>query len=76
MLQLQEKNITLDVSNECIDFLVKEGASSEFGARNIARTVQEKIKAFFVDAVLFGDLSSGGKSEAVLIDGRIEIKIL
>ena len=60
--QLQEKNITLEVSEKCSKWLAKKGYSPEFGAREINRLVQSKIKAFFVDEVLFGDLKDGGKA--------------
>ena len=60
--QLQEKGITLEVSEECRKYLADTGYSPEFGARNIARLVQVKVKDFFVDSVLFGALTKGGKA--------------
>ena len=59
--QLQEKNVTLEYSAEVVDFLAEKGYSKEFGARNIARTVENYISANLVDEVLFGKLSQGGK---------------
>jgi ATP-dependent Clp protease ATP-binding subunit ClpA len=43
-----------------VDKLAEEGYSKEFGARNVGRIIEEKIKSFFVDEVLFGRLSGGG----------------
>jgi len=60
--QLVEKGINLEVSDACRHFLAEKGYSPEFGARNIARLVQQKIKDFFVDSVLFGELKKGGKA--------------
>jgi ATP-dependent Clp protease ATP-binding subunit ClpA len=60
--QLQEKGIALEVSESCRKYLADTGYSPEFGARNIARLVQQKIKDFFVDSVLFGELKQGGKA--------------
>ncbi len=60
--QLAEKNVTLEVTDEAIRHLAQEGYSREFGARNAGRIVEDKIKSFFVDEVLFGDLSNGGKA--------------
>jgi ATP-dependent Clp protease ATP-binding subunit ClpA len=60
--QLKEKGIDLEVSEACRSYLAHEGYSPEFGARNIGRLVQQKIKNFFVDSVLFGDLAKGGKA--------------
>ena len=67
--QLKEKGIELEVSEACRKRLADEGYSPEFGARNIARLVQQKIKDFFVDSVLFGELTKGGKAY-VDVDAR------
>jgi len=60
--QLVEKRINLEVSDACRRHLAETGYSPEFGARNIARLVQQKIKDFFVESVLFGELKKGGKA--------------
>ena len=52
--QLAEKNVTLEVTDECYRWLGEKGYSPKFGAREIDRLVQDKIKKFFVDEVLFG----------------------
>ncbi|MDR2729454.1 MAG: ATP-dependent Clp protease ATP-binding subunit ClpA [Treponema sp.] len=65
--QLAEKNVTLTVTAACTDKLAEEGYSREFGARNASRLIEEKIKSFFVDEVLFGRLSEGGEA---LVDWR------
>jgi ATP-dependent Clp protease ATP-binding subunit ClpA len=73
--QLAEKNVTLDVAEACVNQLAVEGYSREFGARNVGRIVEERIKSFFVDEVLFGGLSSGGHAKADYIDGEYKITI-
>lgn len=60
--QLAEKNVTITVTSTCLDKLAEEGYSREFGARNAGRLIEEKIKSFFVDEVLFGRLSEGGSA--------------
>jgi len=60
--QLAEKHVTLTVTGSCVDHLAEEGYSKEFGARNAGRLIEEKIKNFFVDEVLFGRLSEGGSA--------------
>jgi len=59
-VQLQEKNVNLQVTDLCYEWLARKGYSEEFGAREIARLIQDKIKRFFVDEVLFGKLQKGG----------------
>jgi len=67
--QLTEKNVTLTVTGNCVDRLAEEGYSREFGARNAGRLIEEKIKGFFVDEVLFGRLSEGGSAVVDWRDG-------
>ncbi|MDA3956310.1 ATP-dependent Clp protease ATP-binding subunit ClpA [Oceanispirochaeta sp.] len=74
--QLAARNVSLEVSDSCIEFLAKEGYSQEYGARNISRLIDEKIKTFFVDQVLFGSLVSGGKARADMKDGAVFIEVL
>jgi ATP-dependent Clp protease ATP-binding subunit ClpA len=72
--QLAEKKVQLKVTEACVAQLATEGYSREFGARNVGRLVEDKIKSFFVDAVLFGDLSEGGNATADW-DGDYKIAI-
>jgi ATP-dependent Clp protease ATP-binding subunit ClpA len=74
--QLKEKNVTLEVVQECREWLAKKGYSREFGARQIGRLVQDKLKGFFVDEVLFGSLSDSGHAIAYIEDDAIKIKVV
>jgi ATP-dependent Clp protease ATP-binding subunit ClpA len=75
-LQLAEKNVRLEVTDPCVDRLAEEGYSRDFGARNAGRLIEEKIKGFFVDAVLFGDLSAGGAARVDWRDGEYRMDVL
>ncbi len=72
--QLSDKNIDFTVTGECLNWLAEKGYSPEFGAREISRLIQDKIKAFFVDKVLFGELSEGGKAIADIENDEVIIK--
>ncbi|MDR2364217.1 MAG: ATP-dependent Clp protease ATP-binding subunit ClpA [Spirochaetaceae bacterium] len=74
--QLADKKVALEVTETCIDHLAEEGYSREFGARNAGRIIEDKIKGFFVDEVLFGALSSGGSARADWRDGEYRIEVL
>ncbi len=69
--QLAEKGVTLEVTDRCVTWLAEHGFSEEFGARNIARLVEEKVKSYFVDAVLFGELQDGGHATADVLGGEV-----
>ncbi len=68
---LKEKNVVLDISDEALDYIGRLGYSGEFGARNVARAVDEQLKEWFVDQVLFGKLEKGGKVVINLVDNEL-----
>ena len=59
--QLKEKNATLTLTDAAKKWLYKKGYDPAYGARPMARTIDEHIKKPMVDQLLFGDLSKGGK---------------
>ncbi|MDR2403531.1 MAG: ATP-dependent Clp protease ATP-binding subunit ClpA [Spirochaetaceae bacterium] len=73
--QLAEKQVTLKVTDSCVERLAEEGYSREFGARNAGRVIEDRIKGFFVDEVLFGRLSAGGSARADYRDGAFHIDL-
>ncbi len=52
--KLAKKNIKVNFSEECIKKIAKEGTSFEYGARNLQRMIDEKIKKMFVKEILSG----------------------
>jgi len=74
--QLQDKKVQLEVSEACLAWLAHKGYSPEYGAREIARLVQDKIKRFFVDEVLFGSLQQGGKAYADIDQDDVVVKVM
>jgi len=74
--QLAEKKVVLEVTDSCVAQLADEGYSRESGARNVGRVVEERIKSFFVDEVLFGRLETGGKARADYSGGEYKIEVV
>ncbi len=73
--QLSAKNIKLNLTPDVYKLIAKLGYSNLFGAREIARVVQEKIKDYFVDEVLFGKLSKGGIVSGKSVNNKIIFEI-
>ncbi len=73
--QLKEKGVTLRVSPAAVAWLARRGYSRVFGAREVARLVQEKIKNPFVDEVLFGGLKDGGQVRVEVVGDQLAIRI-
>jgi ATP-dependent Clp protease ATP-binding subunit ClpA len=72
--QLAEKKVRLEMTQDAVRWIAEHGYSEEFGARNISRLIEEKIKGHFVDTVLFGELRYGGEARAEVEDDDIVIK--
>lgn len=72
---LTEKDINLIVNEEAIQWLVDNGYSDEFGARNISRLIEDKVKDPFVDEILFGDVKNGGFAEIAYDEEKDDITV-
>lgn len=72
--QLKDKKVKLKVSPAAYKWIANKGYSRVFGAREISRLIQDKIKSQFVDEVLFGELAHGGSAEISVKDGEIAVK--
>ncbi|MBI1239255.1 MAG: ATP-dependent Clp protease ATP-binding subunit ClpA [Alphaproteobacteria bacterium] len=58
--QLSDRNITFELTPEATQWLVKRGYDEHFGARPMARVIQDSIKKPLADEILFGKLLKGG----------------
>lgn len=54
------RQVNLELSKACREYLRKRGVSREYGAREITRLINQEIKPLMVDQMLFGDLKNGG----------------
>lgn len=60
-LQLIPKKVTIEVTEAARLFLVKKGYDRAYGARPMARAIDEWLKKPLVDELLFGPLAQGGE---------------
>lgn len=58
---LLQKKVALTVDAAAKALVKKKGITTEFGAREIDRVIQNEIKPLLVDEILFGKLKKGGK---------------
>jgi len=72
---LEDKKISVEVTPAALTWLAEKGYSEEYGARNIARTIEEHVKAWFVDSVLFGELENGGKAVLEVEADELKVKV-
>ena len=69
--QLADRQVTIETSDAAVDWLAKNGFDELYGARPLARVIQEEIKRPLADDILFGRLSKGGHVKVVLRDGKL-----
>jgi len=58
--QLADRGITIELTEDASKWLAETGYDEKFGARPLARVIQEHIKKPLADEVLFGKLQHGG----------------
>ena len=58
--QMASKNITIKLAKKARTYIAKEGYSDIYGAREISRVIDQKIKEALTDEILFGALKDGG----------------
>ncbi len=58
--QLKEKKVVLELTDAARSYLAERGYDRLYGARPMARLIQNEIKKPLADALLFGALQSGG----------------
>jgi len=59
-LLLKPKKIKVKVNKKAKEYLAREGYDERYGARHIARVIDEKIKEALTEEILFGKLKKGG----------------
>ncbi|CAN7297606.1 ATP-dependent Clp protease ATP-binding subunit ClpA [Phenylobacterium sp. LjRoot219] len=73
--QLADRHVTIETDEEATDWLAKNGFDELYGARPLARVIQESIKKPLADEILFGRLVKGGHVRVVLKDGKLAFEI-
>ncbi|MDO5411092.1 MAG: AAA family ATPase [Lachnospiraceae bacterium] len=63
---LKKRGISVFYSEEVYEYLLQKGYSQEYGAREIDRVIQEKLKPLFVKEILNGSLKNGGHVSVIM----------
>src|SRR5690606_19814476 len=73
--QLADRGVTIELSEGAQKWIGEKGYDEKFGARPLARIIQEHIKKPLADELLFGRLENGGTVK-VLVQGKGEASTL
>jgi ATP-dependent Clp protease ATP-binding subunit ClpA len=72
--QLSDRNVAIELDDAARDWLVRKGYDVHFGARPLARVIQEHIKKPLADELLFGSLAKGGLVQITVADDKLSFK--
>ncbi|MBN8871645.1 MAG: ATP-dependent Clp protease ATP-binding subunit ClpA [Rhodospirillales bacterium] len=74
--QLADRNVTIELSSAAKEWLAERGYDKLYGARPLARVIQEYIKKPLAEELLFGKLVKGGSVKVTLKDGKLDFEIV
>ena len=69
-LQLADQNVHIKLDDDARKWLSEKGYDKLYGARPMARLIQEKIKQPLAEELLFGKLVNGGEVSVHMKDGK------
>jgi ATP-dependent Clp protease ATP-binding subunit ClpA len=69
--QLADRNVTIELSSAAKEWLAEKGFDPLYGARPLARVIQEHVKKPLAEELLFGKLVKGGAVKVNLKDGEL-----
>ncbi len=69
--RLNERELSVEVTDEVKDHLAEAGYSEAYGARPLRRLIQRKIEDMLAEEILSGKYSPGDTIKLVLVDGKI-----
>ena len=73
-LQLLEKQISLEVTDEAKEYLAEKGYDPNFGARPLRRLIQDEVEDQLSEEILGGRLNAGDVAHVDIEDGQIVVK--
>ncbi len=73
--QLADRGVTIELTEGAARWLAETGYDEKFGARPLARVIQEHIKKPLADELLFGKLEHGGTVRVLVVGEGAERKL-
>ena len=71
--KLQTRQVTMELSPEAFEYILKEGFTTEYGAREMDRVISQKLKPLLMREILFGSLKQGGNITIGMKDGGLSV---
>jgi len=74
--QLADRNVTIELSSAAKEWLAERGYDRLYGARPLARVIQEHIKKPLAEELLFGRLTKGGAVKVTLKAAKLDFEYI
>ena len=71
--KLSKRHVTMTMDDDAVDFLMGEGYTPEYGAREMDRVIARELKPLLMREILFGRLTNGGTVKIVVDDDSLAI---
>ena len=71
--RLEDKEFSIEVTDEVKDYLANEGYSEAYGARPLRRLIQKKIEDGLAEEILMGAYKPGDKMQLVMDEDKKSI---
>ena len=71
--KLQTRHVTMELSPDAFEYILKEGFTTEYGAREMDRVISQKLKPLLMREILFGSLKQGGNITIGMKDGGLSV---
>ena len=72
--KLEKKQVNLKLSSDAFEYILKEGFTTEYGAREMDRVISQKLKPLLMREILFGSLKKGGNITIDIKDGCLSVR--
>ena len=72
--RMAEQGITLDVDDDALTELARDGFDPQYGARPLRRSIQNLVEDAVAEQMLEGRLRSGGTAHVRLKDGKVVVE--
>ena len=70
--RLADRSVTVKLDENAEEFILREGFSEEYGARNLERVVDRMLGTLIAEALLSGKVAAGQTIRLEAVDGRIQ----
>ena len=74
--QLADRNVTIELSSAAKEWLAERGYDPLYGARPLARVIQEHVKKPLAEELLFGKLAKGGAVKVGMKEGALTFEYI